>query len=74
MSNALFWNWMPKKLFGEKPKPPTAVAQPATVVTQPANIARDDVLKRLAKLRRATQLSELSQPNVKRTTLGAGAV
>lgn len=34
--------------------------------------ARDEVLKRLAKLRRATLTSELSEPNIRRRKLGAG--
>ncbi len=34
--------------------------------------ARDDLLARLAKMRRATMASELTTPNVKRKVLGAG--
>lgn len=67
MSNAL------SSLFGGKPRAPTAVATAKPVEQKGADIARDELLKRLAKLRRATQVSQLTEPNVKRTTLGAGA-
>lgn len=68
MSNTL------SSLFGGKPRRPTVVAQTKAVEQKGADIARDELLKRLAKLRRATQLSQLSEPNIKRTTLGAGAL
>ena len=61
-------------LFGGKPRAPTMVQEPAKLQTQNADIARDDLLKRLSKLRRATQTSELTTANVKRRTLGAGGI
>lgn len=60
--------------FGRKQSAPQIVAQPTPVTQVKADIERDELLKRLAKLRRATLVSQLSQPNVKRRTLGAGAI
>jgi len=61
------------KLFGGKPRPPVRVSQPAAPVTGLETAgANDELLRRLAKLRRATIASELSAANVKRKVLGAG--
>ena len=61
------------KLFGKTPRAPARVQQPAKPVTQQETQgARDELLKRLAKLRRATVTSELTTPNIKRRQLGAG--
>ena len=61
------------RLFGGKPKPPTRISQPATPVSgEETEGARDEVLRRLARLRRATLTSELSNPNIRRRQLGAG--
>ena len=68
MSNT-FRGW-----FGKRPSPPAAVTQTVQVDQKNADIARDDLLKRLSKLRRATQTSELTSANVKRRTLGAGGI
>jgi len=62
-------------LFGGKPKAPTQVSQAPTPITgQDTQGARDDVLRRLAKLRAGNVAREgaLSAPNVKRKVLGAG--
>jgi hypothetical protein len=59
-------------LFGGQPQMPKTVLTPQTVEKQQAEYSRDEVLARLAKLRRATLVSDLSQPNVKRKMLGAG--
>jgi len=61
-------------LFGGRPRAPSIVTQPVQVQQQSADIARDDLLKRLSKLRRATQTSELTTANVKRRILGAGGI
>jgi len=60
-----------------KPKPPSMVTQPGKPVSgQDTQGARDDVLRRLAKIRAAnTSVSRekaLSPPNVQRKVLGAG--
>lgn len=60
--------------FGRKQHAPQIVSEPTAVQAGRADIAKDEILKRLAKLRRATQVSQLSEPNVKRTQLGAGAI
>ena len=59
-------------MFGKSPSIPRP--SPAAVkVDQGQSVrARDDALKRLAKMRRATMASELTTPNVKRKQLGAG--
>jgi hypothetical protein len=59
-------------MFGKSPRAPRP--SPAAVkVNQSQSVrARDDVLKRLAKVRRATIASELTPANVKRKQLGAG--
>ena len=57
----------------KKPKMPTPSPAPARVNERQAIGARDDLIKRLAKLRRATVVSELSTPNIRRKQLGAGA-
>ena len=59
-------------LFGKAPSIPRP--SPAAIpVNQKQSIsARDDVLKRLGKMRRATIASELTTPNIKRKVLGAG--
>ena len=62
------------KLFGGGGRAPATVLEPVRPQTQNADIAREETLKRLAKLRRATLTAELSQANVKRTVLGAGRV
>ena len=57
------------------PGPPTQVMQTATPITgQETQGAKDEVLRRLAKLRAAnvTREGALSTPNVKRKVLGAG--
>ena len=59
-------------MFGKSQSIPRS--SPAAVkVNQGQSVrARDDVLKRLAKMRRATMASELTTANVKRKQLGAG--
>ena len=60
-------------LFGKKPQQPAApAAQPLRITAKDTEGARNETLARLAKLRYATRKSDLSQPNVKRKTLGAG--
>lgn len=54
------------------PKPIKVSPEPAKVDEKQGIMARDEALKRLAKIRRATLVSELSRPNVKRRQLGAG--
>ena len=61
------------KLFGGKPKAPDRVSQPGKPITDTdVKGTRDDVLRRMAKLRRANVTSELTNPNVKRKVMGAG--
>ena len=58
-----------------KPKRPDRINQPASPVTdQDTQGAKDDVLRRMAKLRAANTAREgaLTAPNVKRKVLGAG--
>lgn len=62
------------KLFGDKPTRPTAVPTAQPVTKERGDIAKDELLKRLATLRRASMTSDLSVANVKRKTLGAGSV
>ena len=59
-------------LFGDRPKLPTIDPKPIPVHGKQSIMARDQVLNRLARLRRATVTSELSNPSIKRKTLGAG--
>jgi len=59
-------------LFGGKPKIPNIDPRPIPVNQRQSIRARDQVLNRLAKLRRATVTSELSNPSIKRKVLGAG--
>lgn len=62
-------------LFGKKPKqpqPPILTGKHLVIGEKESTYARDDLLRRLAKLRRATLTSELSNPNVRRKMLGAG--
>ena len=59
-------------LFGSKPKMPNISPTPIPVNQRQSIMAGDQVLARLAKLRRATVTSELSNPNIKRKVLGAG--
>jgi len=60
------------KLFGGTPKQPH-VAGPATPVDPKAGQgANDELMARLAKLRRANMVSDLSAPNIRRRQLGAG--
>lgn len=60
-------------LFGGKPKTLKLVTQPEPIEKiMQSNIADDAVRKELAKRQRATMLSQLSQANIKRQTLGAG--
>ena len=59
-----------------KAEPPNMVARkPDPVNGRDTQAARDDVLRRLARLRSANNAREgaLSTPNIKRRTLGAGA-
>ena len=58
-------------LFGRKPKIPTIDPKPIKVDQAKSIRARDDLLARLAKMRRATMASELTTANVKRKVLGA---
>jgi len=59
-------------LFGGRPKLPTIDPKPIPVNDKQSIVARDQVLNRLAKLRRATVTSQLSDPSIKRKVLGAG--
>ena len=59
-------------LFGSKPKMPNIDPRPIPVNAKQSISARDQLLNRLAKLRRATVTSELSNPSIKRKVLGAG--
>ena len=61
-------------LFGGKPRRPDRVSQPAKQVTgADTQVARDELLSRMAKLRAANvRDTELSNPNIKRRQLGAG--
>jgi len=60
-------------LFGKAPRAPRVMAAAAEPVTRDQTEGtRDELLRRMAKLRRATLTSELSNPNIKRKTLGAG--
>lgn len=59
-------------LFGKAPKMPRPSPAPVKVDEKQAIMSRDKILKRLAKLRRATITSELTQPNIRRKQLGAG--
>lgn len=62
-------------LFGGKPKKPKLVVTPTPIekIQQQTNIADETTRKRLAKLRRATMLSqqELGQKNIQVQKLGA---
>ena len=57
-----------------KKKPKTINVSPAPIKANDMQAinARDDALRRMAKLRRATVTAELSNPNIKRKQLGAG--
>ena len=59
-------------LFGSKPKMPNIDPRLIPVNAKQSISARDQLLNRLAKLRRATVTSELSNPSIKRKVLGAG--
>ena len=60
-------------IFGKRPERPKVQSPPITRVdTQPAQQSKDDLLRRMSRLRRATVTSQLSEANVKRRTLGAG--
>jgi hypothetical protein len=74
ISKILGWEAVGKVFGGKPPRAPTAITPPVEVDQKNADIARDDLLKRLSKLRRATQTSELTAANVKRRTLGAGGL
>ena len=61
-------------LFGGKPKQPKLVTQPIPIekISQ-SNIEKDKVMRDLAKRRRATVMNQLTQANIRKQTLGAGA-
>lgn len=59
-------------IFGRAPSVPRPSPTPMKVDHRKSIWARDEVLRRLAKMRRATMVSQLSTPNVKRKQLGAG--
>ena len=59
-------------MFGGKPDVPDVSPEPLKVDEKQSYRARDQMLKKLAKLRRATLTSQLSDPNIKRKQLGAG--
>lgn len=60
-------------IFGKTPKL-KQVSPPATIVNQESNaqIGADNLRRKLAKMQRATMVSKLSEPNIRRKTLGAG--
>lgn len=66
MSSAL------SKLFGGKPEKIRPVIPTLEIKPDQALRERESILKELAKRRRATLTSELSQARVGRKTLGAG--
>lgn len=66
MSNAF------SALFGKPPKPAMRVIEPTNVNANNAEWKKQEVLKKYAKLQRATMLSNLTQPSIGRKTLGAG--
>ncbi len=59
-------------LFGNQRKLPTPDPRPMKVDQRKSIRARDEFLKGLSKMRRATMASQLTTPNVKRKVLGAG--
>ena len=59
-------------LFGKPPDTPAVTPPPTQITGKQTESTRDEVLRRLAKIRRATVTSELSSPNVKRKMMGAG--
>lgn len=61
-------------IFGGKPKFKQIVQKPTVdrrIVEQPEE-TKQDILRRYAKLHKATMVSNLTQPGIKRRTLGAG--
>ena len=62
-------------LFGKKPKLTQTVVEPEKVQSGAGDAAANDVMVRLAKLRRATMASNIQAPaNIKRNRLGAGGI
>lgn len=59
-------------IFGNKPKNPVVVTPPRQINGDNANISADAIREKYAKLQRATMVSQLTEANVKRKTLGAG--
>ena len=59
-------------IFGGKPQRQKQVYNPTEIRQDQAIGERDRVLKELAKNRRATIISQLSQANIGRKKLGAG--
>uniref|UniRef100_A0A6H1ZQ03 Uncharacterized protein n=1 Tax=viral metagenome TaxID=1070528 RepID=A0A6H1ZQ03_9ZZZZ len=74
MSSVLQKSTFLRFLGGGGERSPMKAMQPTRVQTEPAEIARNETLKRLAQLRRATMTSQLTEANVKRKTLGAGGL
>lgn len=69
MSNAI------SSLFGRKPRNVAQpVIQPTPVNQAPADLRSDEILRKYAKLQRATNLSRLTELNLGRKQLGAGVV
>lgn len=63
---------MLSNLFGKAKKPDMVSSPPPTVSSQSADATAEALRRRMVRLQKATTLSNLSQPNILRKTLGAG--
>lgn len=61
-------------LFGAKKPPFMGTGRVPTITKQAAEPKADELKRRLALLRRASMTSELTEPKIKRKTLGAGGI